>query len=550
MMIATRRNATARDQIPVRAIDLVLLVVFSAIFAVFVFRYWGFVVDDTFISLRYAHNFAEGHGLVFNVGEAPSEGFTSPSWVALLAVADLLGINLVVAAHVLSLTAWLAALALVVLTCMRLPVALSGTTLALVCGLFLVNPRLVSHSLSGMETSLYMLALTAIIYLLVRLVDRLDSAAGPSVGALSRLMAAVFLAGLTRPEGVLFGAICLTAAVVVRPELLRSRAWVAAVLLLGLVSGAYFLARWQYFGHLLPNPYYHKRASDAVLSSIGVDYTLNFLLYALPLLVLCVASSLRSEIRRLSLLFWLPFLTVFTFFFFVPEMGFNMRFVMPYYFLLILLAAPLIEFLLAQLRKATHPRWRTPATTAFAFAFIALQARGLSATAVPVNFYVKSDGPSGNRVRFAMLLSHLPADTVLAAGELGVIPWYSKLSVVDLAGLTDSHLAHHPLSMDYLDQRRVEVLVLPSEDHTLAVAKPAPGNPTGYADLLRLWGEVGQRFQLRGCWDRGNSYYMVFIKRSAMRRDALGSILARNGLRGCPADPGLTDGVGDSFPGA
>src|SRR5438093_6967987 len=42
------------------------------------------VVDDVFISFRYAGNLVSGHGLVFNPGERV-EGFSNPLWTLLLA---------------------------------------------------------------------------------------------------------------------------------------------------------------------------------------------------------------------------------------------------------------------------------------------------------------------------------------------------------------------------------------------------------------------------------------------------------------------------------
>jgi hypothetical protein len=38
------------------------------------------LVDDAMISMRYARNLAQGHGLVWNVGEAPVQGFTNFGW--------------------------------------------------------------------------------------------------------------------------------------------------------------------------------------------------------------------------------------------------------------------------------------------------------------------------------------------------------------------------------------------------------------------------------------------------------------------------------------
>lgn len=50
-----------------------------------VVSYWNVLYDDAFISFRYARNVGAGLGLVWNVGGAPTEGFTNLSLVLLLA---------------------------------------------------------------------------------------------------------------------------------------------------------------------------------------------------------------------------------------------------------------------------------------------------------------------------------------------------------------------------------------------------------------------------------------------------------------------------------
>jgi len=49
------------------------------------------VHDDVFIFIRYAQNWVNGHGLVFNIGERV-EGFTSPAWTLLTAFFIRLGL--------------------------------------------------------------------------------------------------------------------------------------------------------------------------------------------------------------------------------------------------------------------------------------------------------------------------------------------------------------------------------------------------------------------------------------------------------------------------
>jgi arabinofuranosyltransferase len=51
---------------------------------------YDYVVDDAYISFRYARNLIEGHGLVFNPGEKV-EGYTNFLWVLIIAMGMKLG---------------------------------------------------------------------------------------------------------------------------------------------------------------------------------------------------------------------------------------------------------------------------------------------------------------------------------------------------------------------------------------------------------------------------------------------------------------------------
>src|SRR5262245_20357710 len=53
-------------------------------------RYF-WIDDDEMISMRYARNLVDGHGLVWNAGE-PVEGYTNPLWTLIMAAMHLLPI--------------------------------------------------------------------------------------------------------------------------------------------------------------------------------------------------------------------------------------------------------------------------------------------------------------------------------------------------------------------------------------------------------------------------------------------------------------------------
>ena len=66
------------------------------------FTGWDYVFDDAFISYRYARNLAFGEGIRWNVGEAPTEGYTNFLLVLLLAPFQKLGADPILVTRILS----------------------------------------------------------------------------------------------------------------------------------------------------------------------------------------------------------------------------------------------------------------------------------------------------------------------------------------------------------------------------------------------------------------------------------------------------------------
>ena len=62
-----------------------LLVLVLTVYLAHALYYRG-LIDDAFISFRYAANLVDGHGLVFNHGERV-EGYTNLLWVLILSTA-------------------------------------------------------------------------------------------------------------------------------------------------------------------------------------------------------------------------------------------------------------------------------------------------------------------------------------------------------------------------------------------------------------------------------------------------------------------------------
>lgn len=80
-----------------------LILIFIVAYYLYLCNKVGFIQDDTYITLQYAKHFADGNGLVFNIGQRV-EGFTSLIWVLLLSFTYKLGFNIESVSQVLSIT--------------------------------------------------------------------------------------------------------------------------------------------------------------------------------------------------------------------------------------------------------------------------------------------------------------------------------------------------------------------------------------------------------------------------------------------------------------
>ena len=148
-------------------------------------------LDDAFITFRYAQNLISGHGLVYNPGEAVL-GTTTPVYALLMTGLGLLGggaqapfptISIFVNAIADSLTCWLL---------IKLGEALgyrrAGLSAAII---WAIAPYSVTFAIGGMETSLFVLMMVSTLYL--------HSTNKPIWAA---LLASLSL--LTRPDALLF----------------------------------------------------------------------------------------------------------------------------------------------------------------------------------------------------------------------------------------------------------------------------------------------------------------------------------------------------------
>ena len=230
--------------------------------------HWSYTVDDAYISYRYSQNFADGKGLVFNIGERV-EGYTNFTWVIILSVFAKLNFDIVKTSKFLGIFFSILILIYTYKTS-NLCMGYKRSYLSLVPPLLLsVSPSFIIWSIAGLETMLFSFFLLLSIFLFIKETQYKKNAPFPMSSV------TMVLATMTRPEG---GILLLCAAVFLicsvkhasKSQIRYVLFWFATTLALSL---PYMVWRISYFGYLLPNTFYAKTGRGIFQYMGGMLYT-------------------------------------------------------------------------------------------------------------------------------------------------------------------------------------------------------------------------------------------------------------------------------------
>lgn len=392
------------------------------------------IPDDAFISMRFAENFAEGRGIVYNEGERV-EGYTNFLWVVLLGAGHFAGLDLVTLSQVLGIIFSAGTLFLLfflsrILPSLPLQISALATLLLGTCGVF------TSWMMAGMETP--MVAFWVLLALLLH--GRTREGTHHWVWAVATGLSCT-LAAMSRPDaGLVFGIIMMDRFLLWLRE--GNRGILVAGAAFACSYGPYFLWRYWYYGHLLPNTFYVKVGGTMDQAFLGLDYTGGFMWACFFILAPAFAAFMIS-----GRAFDRPALRTAA----VALVGLHMAYVtcvggdfMPSYrFYASIL--PVLCLLAAMSVVACRPR--TMVTLAFA-----LVALGYNVAMILDHPQIGDRAGKGNVSRVGKrvglwLHEHAPKDALLATNTAGSIPFYSKLTTIDMLGLCDETIAHRNLPL-------------------------------------------------------------------------------------------------------
>lgn len=502
-----------------------LLVISGSIF-IFVFLRWlfSFGVDDSYIFYRYAENIANGHGFVFNWGEQAGEGFTSWTWTLLLAGIYKLGMNIVMGSKIMGILFHLAS-GLLVYKISKILVnwvgrdgetnenSWLGTVAAIfVTMAFLGDYRLLAHSVSGMETALYVFSILLPVFIWVKGLS--EKELNPSYWLYGGL--ATTWVFFVRPEGLAVGGLCLLALALGNlRDLLKWKTWfylgASVVLPVVLFVGMKMMV----FGYPLPQSFYHKfivRGWEYGESARQiVSFLKSYIWLVLPVLPVLWFVGIRRKNGRIWLFPVLFLGMVSIYLLFYPVMNYLFRFYIPYISLLWILVGIGVYLVLNWMKiRGMGVGLRALLIVIFALLWGILNL-GTGNAQKTIDSWTPMVNRDAYRARLGVIMKDLPKEVVVANSEMGVIPYYSGLTCLDMAGLTDPYMAHHGMSMDYLMKRGTSLILFPRD---VMKIKDKDWNSFGlnYKSIFESE-KFLQDFELLGAfnaWPKSNTKYYIY----------------------------------------
>jgi len=280
----------------------VLLVIFG--FILFQSSIPTIEVDDAYITFRYARNFIDGNGLVFNVGERV-EGYSNFLWVILLGIASKLGFDIPIFAKWVGVIFTLLSVLFCILILRRdknnTPIYFWIETFGLSL-LILSFPSILYWASGTLETPLFMFSLVFAVWIVTM---KNESFLVSLVKGVS-----IALPSLTRFDGIIFTTILILC---VSFNYKRASSWRRIILpvLLGIaLVASYHIWRTGYYESFLPNTVIVKGSTGFWrLLQGGVSYMVDFTtvnnisLFIIPVLFVWILRLSFSGTEKFLILF-------------------------------------------------------------------------------------------------------------------------------------------------------------------------------------------------------------------------------------------------------
>jgi len=380
--------------------------------------WYNFTQDDAYITFRYAANYVDGHGLVFNIGEQV-EGYTNFLWLLFMIIGRLLTFDLALFSKILGLFCSSVSLVMIFLTG-RLIDRENAILPGLACLIAGAMYSFAYWSVAGLETAAFSLMVISSLYFYLR--------------RSFFVVPVLILATLLRPEGgLLFLFVCAYDILSYRKFNRYITTIIVAYILSLMPLGVFKLV---YFGGLFPNPFYAKTDFTFYKYYDGLKYVgryfLHYLGAGLFILPAIFAIKRRDRVFRTILLFLLIYIV------YIILVGGDVLKVHRFFVPLMPLFAVCIIYGLSAIFKKSYM------VLVFVGVILAWQLY------IPRE-YVKNYHYAEVRLTAKMkniardLMATDKSDFSVTVSTIGIFSYYLPgHKVIDMLGLTDTTIARHP----------------------------------------------------------------------------------------------------------
>lgn len=423
------------------------------------------MLDDAFISFRYAENVANGWGLVWNNGY-PVEGYSNFLWVVLLAWGIKLGIQPEIFSHIISLSTFALCLSAIYILSQKL---LKNTFASLLCVVATgLNYSFNSYATTGMET----MPVTALFFCIIAF----------TITQNYKPIRLVFLSSLLgimlllRLDAILLIApwIVFILVQIIRSSYNTYKSLVFFVLPALLILSPWFIWKYDFYGAIFPNTYYVKVASATSsvrgLIFVGVFFFSYTLYPHILFLIAGIKRILADRILRTigaSIALWLLYILI------IGGDFMEFRFFIP----IIPLITILFFWLLCNLTKQKALLFLCLLsffiTNLYHLNLFPLYAKRLQIDSVG-SYFQRPGMELWHKIGKKLNVFFSQSDVSIAVAPAGAIPYYSKLQTLDLHGLNDIYIARNGLRISDRPghQRMAPIDYILNENTTLIIGNP------------------------------------------------------------------------------
>lgn len=426
------------------------------------------ILDDAYIFFRYAENIVNGYGFVWNIHEAPVEGYTSFLYLIILVAAKLVTIDLELFAILFGILSSTLSLFFVYLIYDHLYAKkLNNPSANLITVIILaLSPSYLYWSGAGMETAFYSMFLTLTIYFFLKL-----SSSPRKVFVKAVLFG---LLCIIRFEAVLFFIAALVYLMKDHFTFKKIRINKTGVIFSAifiLIFGSYFIWRWSFFGYFLPNTFYAKTGGGLqqimggflyIIKALRLFYGFGWIL--IIILIFFFRKNLFSENSRF--LFVIGVISLITTILLGGDHFHLGRFILPVLPMLLVFFPPAIDRFLAFKTKYFTLKPTNKSLLLFTIFFVILVVKPVYKEALfgfqnilkgekdVIAVYDLSseteiiEWQHGFVIMGKTLNQIADKDDYIAAVPIGAIGYYSKINVIDMVGLVDPVIAHERFSPD------------------------------------------------------------------------------------------------------